>query len=205
MREAALAFLNALDGYTLRHIAGAARPPCPQPGARWFRREDGVRQVHLKRAYDVAAVEDGIRVLVDRLWPRGLKRDEAAIDHWLKGVAPSTELRRWFGHEPSRWPEFEQRYRAELATRPPPDLTILRGLLEGRGRLTLLFAAADTERNNAVVLRDVLLRDGGETSRVAGGWPACFEATSGARQTGRWCGRGPRPPPRRGNRRGGRS
>lgn len=122
-----------------------------------------MRQVHLKRAYDAAAVEDGIRVLVDRLWPRGLKRDEAAIDHWLKGVAPSSGLRRWFGHEPSRWPEFEQRYRAELAT-SPPDLAVLRGLLEGRGRLTLLFAAADTERNNAVVLRDVLLRDGGETA-----------------------------------------
>ena len=117
----------------------------------------------LKRVYLPAEPSDGVRILVDRLWPRGLKRDEAAIDHWLKGVAPSTGLRRWFGHEPSRWPEFEQRYRAELAT-SPPDLTILHGLLEGRGRLTLLFAAADTERNNAVVLRDVLLRDGGETA-----------------------------------------
>lgn len=119
-----------------------------------------MRQVRLKRAYDAAAAEDGIRVLVDRLWPRGLKRDEAAIDHWLKGVAPSTELRRWFGHDPSRWPEFVRRYRAELAANPP-DLEVLRGLLQGSGRLTLLFAAADSERNNAVVLRDVLLRDDG--------------------------------------------
>lgn len=115
-----------------------------------------MRQIRLKRAYDAAAAEDGIRVLVDRLWPRGLKRDGAAIDHWLKGLAPSTELRRWFGHDPSRWPEFEQRYRAELAANPP-DLAVLRRLREGSGRLTLLFAAADTERNNAVVLRDILL------------------------------------------------
>lgn len=120
-----------------------------------------MRQIQLKRAYDAAAAKDGTRVLVDRLWPRGLKREDAGIDHWLKGVAPSTELRHWFGHDPARWPEFEQRYRAELATNPP-DLAILRGLLQGSGRLTLLFAAADTERNNAVVLRDVLLRDGRE-------------------------------------------
>ena len=117
-----------------------------------------MRQVCLKRVYDAPAAEDGIRVLVDRLWPRGLKREHAGIDHWLKGVAPSAELRRWFGHDVPRWFEFQQRYRAELR-KNPRDLAILRGLLEGSGRLTLLFAAADTERNNAVVLRDILIRD----------------------------------------------
>lgn len=120
-----------------------------------------MRQIQIKRAYEAAATNDGVRVLVDRLWPRGLKREDADIDHWLKEVAPSTGLRRWFGHDPSRWPEFAQRYRAELAANPP-DLAILRGLLQGSGRLTLLFAAADTERNNAVVLHDVLLHGSGE-------------------------------------------
>lgn len=115
-----------------------------------------MKTLHIKRAYDPPAAEDGLRVLVDRLWPRGLKRDGAAIDHWLKEVAPSPELRRWFGHDPARWSAFRQRYEAELAANPG-NLVTLRDLLRGSGRLTLLYAARDTQHNHAVVLRDVLM------------------------------------------------
>lgn len=114
-----------------------------------------MREVRIKRAYEAPAADDGLRVLVDRLWPRGLKREGAAIDRWLKEAAPSPALRRWFGHDPARWSEFRQRYAAELAA-DPGNLAVLRDLMRGRGRLTLLYAARDTERNHAVVLRDVL-------------------------------------------------
>lgn len=111
--------------------------------------------VRLKRVYDPPSPEDGVRVLVDRLWPRGLKRDTAKIDVWLKDSAPSAELRRWFGHDPRRWAKFQERYRAELVANSPA-VAALRDLIE-RGRpLTLLFAAKDAARNNAVVLRDVV-------------------------------------------------
>ena len=113
-------------------------------------------EVRLKRAYDPPAPEDGTRVLVDRLWPRGLKRASAGIDLWLKDVAPSAELRRWFGHDPKRWAEFQRRYRAELAEQPAA-LATLRGLMAKRRPLTLLYAARDAEHNNAIVLRDTLL------------------------------------------------
>ena len=112
--------------------------------------------VRLKRAYDLPALEDGLRVLVDRLWPRGLKRDAAAVDLWLKSVAPSNELRRWFGHDPARWLEFRDRYRAELA-RNPMATAELRALIEQGKRVTLLFGARDAVRNNAVVLREAVL------------------------------------------------
>ncbi len=71
-------------------------------------------QIRLKRAYEPAAAEDGVRVLVDRLWPRGIRKEDAAIDHWMKEIAPSAALRRWFGHDPARWPEFRRRYAEEL-------------------------------------------------------------------------------------------
>ena len=106
-------------------------------------------EVRIKRAYDSPVPGDGVRVLVDRLWPRGLKRQEANIDLWLKDVAPSTELRHWFGHDPARWPEFQERYRAELAGSPALDE--LRAMARQRERVTLLFGARDTEHNNAVV------------------------------------------------------
>jgi uncharacterized protein YeaO (DUF488 family) len=109
--------------------------------------------VRLKRAYDPAGPDDGMRILVDRLWPRGLSREEARVDQWLKGVAPSTELRRWFGHDPAKWPEFRNRYMAELAHNPA--LEELRGLVHHNRHVTLLFGARDTEHNNAVVLRDL--------------------------------------------------
>lgn len=113
--------------------------------------------VRIKRVYDPPEPGDGQRVLVDRLWPRGLHKADAAIDLWLKDAAPSDELRRWFGHDPARWDAFRARYAAELAERPAA-LAHLHEMLR-HGTLTLLFAAHDGERNNAVVLRDTLRGD----------------------------------------------
>ena len=112
-------------------------------------------QIRIKRVYDSPSSDDGIRVLVDRLWPRGLKREDAKIERWVKDVAPSAELRRWFGHDPARWPEFQRRYRAELAEHSQA-LKDLHELAQGGRTLTLLFAAKDTEHNNAMVLREFL-------------------------------------------------
>jgi uncharacterized protein YeaO (DUF488 family) len=110
----------------------------------------------LKRAYDLAEPGDGARVLVDRLWPRGLSKDRAAIDHWAKEAAPSNNLRRWFGHDPARWEEFRSRYREELESpEAQEEIAALRALAR-KGRMTLLYASRDEERNNAVALRDYL-------------------------------------------------
>jgi uncharacterized protein YeaO (DUF488 family) len=107
----------------------------------------------IKRVYESAAASDGKRILVDRLWPRGLKKTAAALDDWLKDVAPSVPLRLWFDHDPDRFAEFGRKYRAELAKNPA--LTKLREL--GKGKLvTLLYAAHDPEINHAVVLQSVL-------------------------------------------------
>lgn len=111
--------------------------------------------LRLKRAYDDPESADGLRILADRLWPRGLRRQEARIDLWAKELAPSTELRRWFGHDPAKWPEFQSRYRAELEGREA-EAGALRARI-GTGTATLVFAAKDSARNNAVVLRDFLL------------------------------------------------
>ena len=110
--------------------------------------------VSLKRAYESASPEDGMRVLVDRLWPRGVSKEELAVDFWLKDAAPSDALRRWYGHKPQRWESFAAKYRGELAKRS--DLLRLLDELRRRGRVTLLYGARDTARNNAVVLREVL-------------------------------------------------
>lgn len=111
--------------------------------------------VRLKRVYLPAGPEDGIRVLVDRLWPRGVSKIRAALAFWNKDVSPSTGLRQWFGHDPARWTEFCRRYRAELAANPKA-LAVL-GELVQQGRVTLVFGARDEAHNEAVVLRDVLL------------------------------------------------
>lgn len=111
--------------------------------------------VRLKRVYDPVASDDGVRVLVDRLWPRGLRKADAAIDRWMKDIAPSTELRRWFGHDPERWPAFHRRYSEELL-KQAVAVDELRELARD-GRVTLLFAAHDEAHNDAVVLRDALL------------------------------------------------
>jgi uncharacterized protein YeaO (DUF488 family) len=114
------------------------------------------KRIRLKRAYEKAAPTDGTRVLVDRLWPRGIKKEDAAIDHWFKEIAPSTRLRKWFGHDPERWNEFRRRYRSEL--REHGDLLAEIRAFADLGLVTLVYAARDEERNDAVVLRDLLLR-----------------------------------------------
>jgi uncharacterized protein YeaO (DUF488 family) len=113
-------------------------------------------RIALKRAYDPPSADDGVRVLVDRLWPRGLKKADARIDHWFKDLAPSTELRQWFAHDPERWEEFRRRYRAELAAQGE-RLAELRKLAREQP-VTLIFAARDEAHNDAVVLRDELAR-----------------------------------------------
>ena len=113
-----------------------------------------VANVQLKRVYEPPSAGDGVRVLVDRLWPRGVRKSDAAIDRWLKEIAPSTELRRWFGHDPSRWGAFRRRYRAELAQYP--DLLNELRATARKGPLTLVYAARDEVHNEAVVLRDLL-------------------------------------------------
>lgn len=111
--------------------------------------------LHLKRAYDPAAPSDGARILVDRLWPRGVSKERADLTEWMKDIAPSTALREWFGHEPARWPEFQRRYRAELQTHRPL-LDQIRALA-AKGPVALIYSARDEDHNDAIVLRDVLL------------------------------------------------
>ncbi|WP_442954859.1 DUF488 domain-containing protein [Pelomicrobium sp.] len=108
----------------------------------------------MRRVYDPPREEDGLRVLVDRLWPRGLSKEAARVDLWLKDIAPSDALRKWYGHEPSRWDEFRRRYFAELEAHRE-RLEELRQQAR-RGRVTLLFGARDEEHNNAVALRQYL-------------------------------------------------
>jgi uncharacterized protein YeaO (DUF488 family) len=110
--------------------------------------------VRIKRVYEPPDPADGTRILVDRLWPRGVSRERAAIDDWLRDLAPSTELRRWFSHDPARFDEFRRRYAAELTGREPA-LDDLRRTAK-KGPLTLVYSARDTEHNDAVVLADVL-------------------------------------------------
>ncbi len=110
--------------------------------------------VQIKRVYDAPADADGFRILVDRLWPRGVSKERAKLDLWLKEIAPSDELRRWFAHDPAKWPEFKRRYLAELQNNQCA-VEQLRELV-GKQNVTLLFAARDEEHNEAVVLRDLL-------------------------------------------------
>ncbi len=109
-------------------------------------------QVRIKRAYEPADDGDGYRVLVDRLWARGVSKEKAHLDAWMKEIAPSTELRRWFGHDPARWDEFQRRYRAELAE--PERRQLVEALAERatQGQVTLIYGARDTLHNEAVVL-----------------------------------------------------
>ena len=111
--------------------------------------------VRMKRVYERPAHDDGTRILVDRLWPRGLSKEAAAIDEWLKDIAPSTALRQWFGHDPTRWAEFRRRYQAELKQNRL-QFARLRALAR-QGPITLVFSAHDELHNDAVVLRALLL------------------------------------------------
>lgn len=123
-------------------------------------------KIRLKRAYEPPADEDGLRVLVERLWPRGLSKERAAVDLWMKEVAPSAELRRWFHHDPERWDEFQKRYRAELEQKGE----ILEELRQKcrAGTVTFVYAAHDEQRNGALVLRDYLEESPAARSRVPG-------------------------------------
>ena len=113
------------------------------------------RNIMIKRAYDRPLAKDGTRVLIDRLWPRGVKKVDAAINRWVKEIAPSTKLRKWFGHDPARWHEFRRRYAAEINSHP--DLLAELRAAARKGPVTLVFAAHDKLCNDAVVLRAVLL------------------------------------------------
>ena len=110
--------------------------------------------VRMKRVYDPYAPGDGKRILVDRLWPRGIKKEDSKIDEWIKEIAPSTELRKWFSHDVTKWPEFRRLYKGELAERSD----LVKRLIEDakKGTITLLFAAKDTEHVNAAVLKEVI-------------------------------------------------
>lgn len=114
--------------------------------------------IQLKRAYDPPEPTDGVRILVDRLWPRGVKKEDAAIDEWMKDIAPSTDLRKWFGHDPERWEEFCDRY-AEEVGQHEDQLKQLRELAR-KGPITLVYSAHDEAHNDAVALRNFLLGRG---------------------------------------------
>lgn len=110
--------------------------------------------IHIKRIYDDPAKSDGTRVLVDRLWPRGVSKDDAHLDLWLKEIAPSNELREWFGHKPERFAEFSRKYKEELANNPA--VATLQELARNSEQLTLLYGARDPDHNQAVVLQQLL-------------------------------------------------
>jgi uncharacterized protein YeaO (DUF488 family) len=111
-------------------------------------------RLQLKRAYESPADTDGMRILVDRLWPRGLSKAKAKIDFWAKEVAPSNELRRWYQHEPEKWPEFRHKYIAELQSNPGPVQELIAKI--GNGNATLLFGSKEDRLNNAAVLKEYL-------------------------------------------------
>ena len=113
-----------------------------------------MKKIHIKRIYEPPAASDGMRILVDRLWPRGVARDGAGIDAWIKDAAPSDALRRWYSHDPEKWPEFRARYIAEL--KHNPAVVELHSMAAKSKTLTLLFAAKDNLRNNATVLQEFL-------------------------------------------------
>ena len=114
--------------------------------------------VKLKRAYEPPTADDGTRILIDRLWPRGVTKERAAIDQWMKDISPSTKLRQWFGHDPSRWDEFRRRYATEVHQHPEL-LDQLRSLAR-KGPITLVYSASDEVHNDAVALRHVILGRG---------------------------------------------
>jgi uncharacterized protein YeaO (DUF488 family) len=112
-------------------------------------------QIRIKRAYQQPDKADGTRILVDRLWPRGLTKEKACVDLWLKDIAPSTELRKWFGHDPDKWTEFQKRYRVELRNNKE-QVSLLRQEA-AKGLVTLLYGAKDEEHNEAIVLQKILM------------------------------------------------
>lgn len=114
--------------------------------------------ITVKRAYEAPEERDGRRILVDRVWPRGVRKDELRLDAWYRDLAPSTELRKWFAHDPERWSEFQKRYAAELKRAQARERIRELAALGKRGRVTLIYSARDEEHNQAIVLRDYLKR-----------------------------------------------
>jgi len=112
--------------------------------------------IAVKRAYDPPEAKDGRRILVDRVWPRGVTKDELRLDGWYRDLAPSTELRKWFGHDPERWPEFQKRYATELRRAGMRERLSELAAMAKRSKVTLLFGARDEEHNQAIALRDYL-------------------------------------------------
>jgi uncharacterized protein YeaO (DUF488 family) len=117
--------------------------------------------IRLKRVYDEPEVQDGVRFLVERLWPRGLRKADLAMDAWLKEAAPSPDLRKWFSHDPRKWPEFQKRYAAELRERPEAWQPIAEAA--EHGTVTLLYSSHDAEHNNALALKDFVESKLGKT------------------------------------------
>ncbi|MGH9357678.1 MAG: DUF488 domain-containing protein [Candidatus Acidiferrales bacterium] len=113
-------------------------------------------QIQIKRAYDPPASKDGRRILVDGLWPRGLSKEKLKIDEWMKGIAPSADLRKWYGHEVNKWPEFRDRYRLELSKSPRSELLRALGQRARKGRVTLVIGARDTEHANGAVIAELI-------------------------------------------------
>jgi uncharacterized protein YeaO (DUF488 family) len=113
-------------------------------------------KIKIKRVYEKPDKEDGFRILVDRLWPRGLTKEKASVDLWFKGIAPSTELRKWFGHDPAKWNEFRKRYRDELK-KNEEQVSLLKDQIKN-GTVTLVYGAKDEEHNEALVLKELFSR-----------------------------------------------
>lgn len=114
--------------------------------------------VKIKRIYEQSSKEDGFRILIDRLWPRGISKEKAQIDLWYKDIAPSNKLRKWFAHDPAKWDEFQKKYKAEVSLQKD-KLAELKELIKKKDTVTLLYSASDREHNNAVVLMEVLTHD----------------------------------------------
>ena len=119
-----------------------------------------IERVDIKQVYNQADAKDGFRILVDRLWPRGLSKDKAKVDLWLKSIAPSHELRTWYGHDPDKWPEFKQRYFTELDTNNEAVNELLSHVQHGK--VSLLYSSKEAHFNNAAALRDYLCKMAGQ-------------------------------------------
>ncbi len=111
--------------------------------------------IKIKRIYELADKEDGFRILVDRLWPRGVSKEKAAIDLWFKDISPSTELRKWFSHDPKKWSSFQKKYKTEISDNKK-SFEELKNLIKAKKKVTLLFGAKDETHNEAIVLADIL-------------------------------------------------
>lgn len=138
----------------MNHATSSHPHSATPPGDKAKRVEEAAGPIFLRRVYEDPTPEDGARVLVDRLWPRGVSKERAHLTLWLKDIAPSTELREWFGHDPARWEGFQQRYKAEVAQNPDAMAQLV--ALARKGPVTLLFGARNTTENEAVVLAQLL-------------------------------------------------